>query len=111
MSPPGGADPAGDPVERFGVCAALTVAAVSLAPMVVVAGGLAVLIDRRGWRRVPALLTGALTSVSLGVVGGLHAYARVFGVATGLAGGHLAGPTIGLAVAFAAACGVACSPS
>jgi hypothetical protein len=110
VSPPRGPDPASDPVEHLLVAAGLALAAVSLAPMVVVAGGLAVLIDRRGWRRTPALLAGALLSVALGVTGGPNAYARTFAVVTRLAGGYLAGTTIALALAFATACGVACGP-
>jgi hypothetical protein len=99
-----------DPLERLVACAALTVAAVALAPMVIVAGGMAVLIDRRGWRRAPALLAGAASSLAFGAAGGPHAYARGLAVVTHLDGGHLAGPTIGLAFAFAAACGVALGP-
>jgi hypothetical protein len=102
--------PAGDPLEGLVAWAGLTVAALALAPAVIVAGGLALLIDRRGWRRVPALVAGTPASVALGAAGGPHAYTRVLGAATGFDAGHPAGATIGVALAFGAACGVALGP-
>ena len=111
MIPPRGSASAGtDPLEWFVAGAVLAVAALALAPLVIVAGGLAVLIDRRGWRRGPALLLGAAPAVALAVVGGPHAYARVLAAVTGLEASPLGGATIALALAFAAACGVALAP-
>jgi hypothetical protein len=109
--PPRGSASAGtDPLEWFVAGAVLAAAALALAPLVLVAGGLAVLIDRRGWRRGPALLLGAAPAVALAVVGGPHAYARVVAAVTGLEASPLGGATIALALAFAAACGVALAP-
>ena len=82
--------------------------AVVAAPTVLVAGPLALLIDRRGWRRWPATLTGVGAAVAVAAVGGASAYATVLQrVVDGLAPG--AG-MMALAGAFGVAVGVAVAP-
>ena len=65
------------PVEGFvGVLAAVVFVALA-APVLVVAGPLAVLIDRRGWRRWPAVTAGCVLGAVAVTAGGADAYTRV----------------------------------
>jgi hypothetical protein len=86
----------------------LVALALAAAPAVAVAAPLAVLLDRRGWRRWPAALTGLSLAVGIGGLGGAHAYVEVLRQLV-----HGAAPRAGawtLGVSFGAAVGVACAP-
>ena len=89
--------------------AAVVVALVIVAaPAALVAGLVALLIDRRGWRRWPVALVGAPLAAGLARAGGATAYAAVLRhTAHGV---PVAAGDVGLAVAFGAAVGLAVAP-
>ncbi len=100
-----------DAIERLAAGAALLAVAVAFAPTVAVAGALAALIDRRGWRRVPALLLGGVVAIALGAAGGATAYLRTLAAVTGLGTRAPGLAAVGVAVGFAAAVGATLGPA
>lgn len=106
MSGPESAGDARDPVGAAAGVVALGALVALAAPVLAVAGPLALLIDRRGWRRWPAATTGVLLTAVAVVAGGAHAYARVVaGAARGVPPGRadlLGAVLLGLAAGVAA---------
>ena len=95
-------------MTRLAGAALLVGLAVVAAPTVLVAGPLALLIDRRGWRRWPATLTGVGAAAALAAAGGAAGYATVLHrVVHGVAPGR---GVVALALAFGVAVGVAAAP-
>ena len=97
-----------DPLERLGAAALVLLGAALLAPVLIVAGPLAVLVDRRGWRRWPATVAGLVLSAALASVGAGAAYGRV--LARLAAGTVPAVPDLLLGVALGLALGTAAGP-
>jgi hypothetical protein len=98
--------PVRDPTPLVAVAAAAL--ALLAAPAVLVGGPLALLIDRRGWRRWPAALAGSLLTGACTLAGGPGAYAAALESASR---GTIPRPGAALlAATFAAAAGVALAP-
>jgi hypothetical protein len=83
--------------------------ATALAPVLIVAGPLALLVDRRGWRRWPATVAGGALTAAIAAAGGAAAYGRV--LARLAAGAAPAGADLALAVALGLALGIATGPA
>jgi hypothetical protein len=101
-----------DLLERLAGAAVAVGIAVVGAPTLAVAAGLALVIDRRGWRRWPVAGCGLCLAVALGVAGGAHAYFALAGALVAITTGRPAGsPPFALGIGFAAAVGVALAPA
>src|SRR5215831_2971723 len=92
-----------DVAERFALVALIALGVAALAPVLVVAGPVALLVDRRGWRRWPATVAGVALSAAIAAAGGASAYGRV--LARLARGVGPAGPDLLLAVALGVALG------